>query len=57
MESPVISNLPISGTLRALRKLRILGRYSEVPFPEEVNMEMMNEGESSEANPFKGLSD
>jgi signal transduction histidine kinase len=43
MESPVISNLPISGTLRALRKLRILGRYSEVPFPEEVNMEMMNE--------------
>jgi phosphoglycerate-specific signal transduction histidine kinase len=43
MESPAISNLPIGGTLKCLRKLRILERYSEAPFPEEVNLEMMNE--------------
>jgi hypothetical protein len=43
MESPVISNLPIGGTLRSHRKLRILERYSEARFPEEVNMELTNE--------------
>jgi hypothetical protein len=32
MESPVISNLSTGSTLKSLRKLRILERYSEAPF-------------------------